>query len=238
MQVPAFLCPTFNGDTTTKLGGVDAAVGNYCAYVGTDLSDPSAAPWKTTNNWENGALPSACWKTANSQTAATAVNSCKDKGVGLRHLSDGISKTIIACESRERVYSAWISGACMWVSATSPQSLAADSMSVGIDSIDQFIAVGTGMAPTITTSGQKGEGIALNFGSLTGPLADYLVAANWATAQTRVYGPSSEHSGNIVMHVWADVHAKAISAEVDPTMYVRLITRSGGDPIGVEEGGL
>jgi hypothetical protein len=208
----------------TSLGGVDAAVGNYCAVAATDTSDPTDAPWKTTANWENGALVSACWKTANSQTAATEVGACKDKGIGLRQLGDGISRTIIACESRELVYNAWISGASTWVVATTPNSLAADKVAVGKGK-DEFIAVIGG--------GKKGEGLALNFGTdaADAPAAKkYFQAADWATAADRAWGPSSEHANNVVMHVWADAHATPINRDIDPTVYLHLITRAGADP--------
>jgi hypothetical protein len=224
-RINVFICPTYSGANTTNLGGVDAAVGNYCAYVGTDTHDPGTAPWKrSSNNWEDGALPSACWKQDNSQTSALAVGSCKDRGIRAPNLGDGISKTIIACETREEVYSAWISGASMWVVATSPNSLAADGVALGHG--EGFLQVSGG--------GKSGEGLALNFGSRdpSSPASEkYFQAGDWATAADRAWGPSSEHAANVVLHVWADSHAKAINfEEVDPTVYLYFITRSAGDP--------
>ncbi len=45
-----------------------------------------------------------------------------------------------------------------------------------------------------------------------------------------VWGPSSDHSGGIVLHCWGDAHVSGINETVDATLYVRLITRAGKEP--------
>jgi hypothetical protein len=112
----------------------------------------------------------------------------------------------------------------MWVVATSPNSLAADG--VALARSEGFLQVGGG--------GKSGEGLALNFGSQdpSSPASEkYFQAGDWATAADRAWGPSSEHASNVVLHVWADAHAKAINFEdVDPTVYLYFITRNSSDP--------
>jgi hypothetical protein len=226
-QLGMFRCPSFSGEPITSIGGVDAAVGNYCAIVGTDTTETDLAEWKSTPNWENGGLPSGCWSKDNSQSTATMAGACEQRGIGLRQLGDGISKTIIAVESREEVYSAWISGACMWVVGASPNSLAAAGAQIG-QTPDRFIAVLQGGQQQTS----DGVGLALNFGNYrAAPAGDhYFSAGDWATAANRLWGPSSEHAGDIMIHVYADCHAQAIPSHVNPSVYLRFITRSDGDP--------
>lgn len=232
-QVGSFRCPSWSGSMTTLIGDVEAATGNYCAIVGTDLAESGAAPWKTTPNWENGGMPSSCWSTPNSQTAALTERTCFKSGIRLRDMGDGISKTMIAAESREEKYSAWISGASMWVVGTTPNSLAADRVTVGVSPNDKFIAMLSGETVVV----EDGDGLALNFGEEAHrPAAEfYLAASDWATGSDRVWGPSSEHGGGIAIHVFADAHAQAIFQEVNPTVYLRFITRSDGDPSDSED---
>jgi hypothetical protein len=225
-QIPSFRCPSFSGDNTTTMDGVfqtGAATGNYCALVATDMTPRASALWKTSNNWENGALPSACWSVDEASTPATN-GSCTERGIRLKNLGDGISKTMIACESREEEYNAWISGACMWVAGASPNSLSLDGVTIQQAAGTGFIEI-----PEVDT----GSGLALNHGTEATVIPtdeQYLESGDWVTAQDRIWGPSSEHSGNIVIHVFADAHAQAISAEVDSTTYLRFISRSAGDP--------
>ncbi len=227
-QIPSYRCPSFSGDMTTSIGDVKAAVGNYCAIVGTDLTDGDDAYWKTTPNWEDGGLPSACWNTKASQTSALSSDSCVEPGLRLRDMIDGISKTIIAVESREEQVNAWISGTSTWVVAASPNSLASDKVEVRRSKEDLFIAIMLGDASVE----EDGKGLALNFGAKTiAPrTADcYLQASDWATSRDRVWGPSSEHADGVVIHVFADAHAQAISPYVNPTVYLRFVTRNEGD---------
>lgn len=228
-QIGAFRCPSYAGPLTTRMGDVDAAVGNYCAIVGTDLEERSVAYWKATPNWENGGLPSACWSMPNSQSTALAVGSCDGKGLRLSEMKDGISKVLIAAESRETAINAWISGASMWVIAASPNALDADKVEIRRSKIDQFVAI---MRGDEQVEDDSGAGLALNFGTdvLNAPQGDlYLLASQWATGLDRAWGPSSEHSGKVVIHVFADAHAQAIPAGIDATAYVRFITRSDGE---------
>jgi hypothetical protein len=234
-QIGSFRCPSYSGPLTTQMGDVDAAVGSYCAIVGTDLTDVPAAAWKKTPNWENGGMPSTCWNVASSQINALNAGSCGNRGIGLRDMSDGISKTIIMAETREEIFSAWLSGASMWVMAASPNSLAADGASVGIATGSSHVAVLKNGADVVA----NGWGLALNFGEdWAAPPADhYLQASDWATNRDRMWGPSSQHAGNIVIHAYADAHAQAIFREINSTAYLRFVTRGDGDtsnPVEIE----
>src|SRR6185295_3717810 len=90
-------------------------------------------------------------------------------------------------------------------------------------------------APTITPQGlitlPAGAGTALNVGpSRRTPNARYLTSANSPNGYEWAWGPSSEHPG-IVLHVYADASVRAQSDTINPTVYLRLITRAGADPV-------
>ena len=101
---------------------------------------------------------------------------------------------------------------------------------------DNFIGVSAsaGGAP-ITDSG---TGLAMNFGTeVTPPTAEkvYADAGDLGTGlPLRAWGPSSQHAGGVTLHVYADAHAQAITREIDPSAYLRFITRNDGDPSKIE----
>ena len=48
--------------------------------------------------------------------------------------------------------------------------------------------------------------------------------------QYRIFGPSSAHPGT-VQHAFGDAHGKSINEDVDPNVYVRLVTRAGSEVV-------
>ena len=50
------------------------------------------------------------------------------------------------------------------------------------------------------------------------------------TNQPWQYGPSSDHSGGLVMHLWGDGHVSAMLEDTDPTVYIQLCTKAGREP--------
>lgn len=234
IRIVAFACPSYQGDSfsdpvlapdyPTALpdgngGTTTPATGNYCAMVATDMGLASATAWKTgrykPTTFENGTIISDC---------ADGSVPCSFKGVNLRELKDGISTTIIACESKEPGYGSWYSGGSTWLVAVSPQTATAGTNPVATAGLNHI-------AWDPAAAGQ----VALQYGSdstATTPAPNkYLKAADWGPSMgDRSFGPSSEHSGSVVLHVYADAHAQTISPNVDPTVYLRLITRRDGDP--------
>ncbi|HMP08243.1 MAG TPA: hypothetical protein PJ982_17990, partial [Lacipirellulaceae bacterium] len=51
------------------------------------------------------------------------------------------------------------------------------------------------------------------------------------TPASRWFGPSSQHSGDVILHGYADAHAKGINAAIDRNVYLWLITRAGREVI-------
>jgi hypothetical protein len=54
--------------------------------------------------------------------------------------------------------------------------------------------------------------------------------AHWTGGSLgRVFGPSSAHSGDIVLHGFGDGHGKGIAANIDRNAYLWMVTRSGNE---------
>lgn len=227
VQISAFRCPSFSGDDICRDDAqypVPAAVGNYGALVATDFAPGAAggnpAPWKANYpTWENGVIVSRC-----------ADAECQFKGVGLRQIGDGISKTVICSETRERRFGSWYSGGSTWLVAVTNQSAPSQGVQrapdgfVELTHFSDSLALNWGDRDTYATGISPGS-------------EGYLKAGqNWPPPPTkdRVFGPSSEHAGNVILHVYADAHAQAIRADCDPTVYLRLITRDDGDPVNAD----
>ena len=50
----------------------------------------------------------------------------------------------------------------------------------------------------------------------------------------RWWGPSSEHAGGYILHVFADGHAISLREEVDATIYLQLVTRNGRESVTLD----
>jgi hypothetical protein len=44
------------------------------------------------------------------------------------------------------------------------------------------------------------------------------------------FGPSSDHTGGLVLHAWGDAHVSGITDDCDANTYIQLITRAGKEP--------
>ena len=151
-----------------------------------------------------------------------------------------MSNTILFAESLEEEYSAWISGLSMYVVAAKPSGRAPK-------------------LEKVRPKGKRGQEIliwpnndgltSLNVGNLIerngGPRDQRVLKANpdmhymkdleyphkagfSALEGNRWYGPSSAHPA-VVQHGFADGHGKSINQDIDPALYLHLVTRAGGE---------
>jgi hypothetical protein len=169
------------------------------------------------------------------------------KGTGIRSILDGTSKTILLAESKEQKVSSWYDGNASWQVA-----VPADTLSL-TNATNQTAGTGAPAQPIRLIVTPAGSGIttnfwgfanvstaltALNYGPKTDPSKNYLADNNppilapgggngyapWA------WGPSSDHSGGVVLHAWADNHVSSIPEDTDPVLYIQLVTRAGREP--------
>jgi hypothetical protein len=195
-------CPSFRGaavvskalapeyDLTHPAFVPGVALTNYVAFAGTHIQGGIVV--------ENGVLISP---KANG-----------DSFLRLKDIADGVSRTLLVTESRERGYASWFDGTCAWVVGVPDGFAAGDSDGDG--RLDM----------------QRSPITAINYGSDDGSKV-YLRAGTWGGQNARRWGPSSEHTSGQVVHGFADAHAKFLSAKVDATVYVQLITRAGGERV-------
>jgi hypothetical protein len=129
-----------------------------------------------------------------------------------RDVSDGLSNTLMLCESRESRYSSWYDGTVGWV-------VAADCN--GADPTKNANSV------WMTTGGSS---IQVGPNRRT-PTVIYLPKSKLSTIKAdREWGPSSEHATRVVNHVYGDDSVHGLNADIDPTVYLQLTTRAGAEP--------
>jgi prepilin-type N-terminal cleavage/methylation domain-containing protein len=188
------------------------AVTNYKANAGTHL----VASGTLANN---GAF-------AYPTKPGTAANISRPDGISLGGLSDGTSKTVLAAETRERGYAGWIDGASSWVTAT---NLAGAGTTGPQYANGRWTTNGTA-AVAAAVVGTAGVG--LNFPATNATNGKFLPQAAWSVyADGMAHGPSSDHSGGIVLHVFGDGHVGQITTDVDPTLYASAFSRASSEPV-------
>jgi len=257
VTIKGFVCPSFAGDATVgsdplittgaslsapftgAYGSTAPGLTNYSALAGTHfaqtpgqtqpasklLSDPST---------NNGAM----------QYRGSAF----DQGRKLAALTDGTSKVPVCAETKERLTSAWYDGSLNWLMAArhgndtgTASNPAAQLVLNGTPNVTVNGTTATNgrlvIGSTGIASGTSGFGHALNVGpSAPYPACRYIPAGVYTApgpmqgVPFRAWGPSSDHSGGIVNHVFGDGHVQGINDGIDPNMYLWVVTRGGGEP--------
>jgi prepilin-type N-terminal cleavage/methylation domain-containing protein len=214
------LCPSFAGDDEAGWDGYEvqgdtsednAAAGNYVVVAGTHVKASGGVNVNGINYLieENGAIISG------------RVN--RGRGNGIGDLRDGVSKTIMISESKEEKFASWYCGESAWVLAFVPTAAF---------NVQTFTS--TGLPDPLTDGGI----LALQYGpdasgsNLTGP---YWVGYSSAGSGNpdRNWGPSSEHSGGVVVHTFGDGHVLQLPSSVDPGVYYAMVSKSGGESFDV-----
>jgi prepilin-type N-terminal cleavage/methylation domain-containing protein len=233
VEMDKLRCPSFPGDNkvsttlTQEWRQIRPArsvpgVGNYVALVATHYARATTGQlFDDAGSYAgNGSLPFPRYL----GTGPTA--RINNKGIGIGGLKDGTSKTVVATESREQGYAAWMSGVSMYVVGTWPGS-ARGPAARGAD--DGYF----GWRQTALQDGTSKH--AINVGSDKEPAAlgtdVYYYPMGYPHGQrgVRRWGPSSAHPG-VAIHLYGDDHVEEVTEDVDANIYVRLITRAGGEP--------
>ena len=219
-QLPGLLCPSFPGQPTaqistasayrsllTGLGGLsNVAITNYKAMAGVCEREENSTVG------DNGAIPFRGPK-----VVTEATDNLPYFGLNMAAHRDGTSKTIMIAESQENGNSAWIDGCTAYVTGVSGDSTA---------------------VPVLGTNGvwtTTGANCALQYG----PSAQFTTRVGQAnTGNTArfplgnsAWGPSSAHSGGLVMHTYVDGSVKTLSSDIDPGIYYYLISRDSGENV-------
>jgi prepilin-type N-terminal cleavage/methylation domain-containing protein/prepilin-type processing-associated H-X9-DG protein len=136
--------------------------------------------------------------------------------LGFRDFSDGTSKTVMISESRENPSTS--SGApCRWL----------------LGELFHLPSINCGTLSGGVWTGSPTTQLTLMSGSNTTTLPPTAVANTIGADSTQSFswGPSSDHAGKIIGHLFADGHVEFIGADVSANTYQALNTRSSGEPI-------
>jgi prepilin-type N-terminal cleavage/methylation domain-containing protein len=212
--------------TQTAVGG-QVAVTNYKAMAGTHMINQPTLPSGTAlMPAPNGAIqfipdtPIPAALMANAQTQSQASR----QGIQAGAISDGMSKTVMIAETKERGYSSWIDGTTCWVVAYDPNAGIPFNVNGTWSTVQNAITPITRCALSVQPS-------------LT-PLVRFLPAAQFNTrlqSGGMAFGPSSDHQGGIVMHAFGDTHVSQVTADVDPNVYMAICSRNGSEPTALQE---
>jgi len=201
---------TFEG----TISNAKVALTNYKAMAGTHVISGTIQP--------NGAIQFAPDQPVPSGRNAWEVSRA---GVTAGSVSDGLSKTVMIAETKERGCSSWIDGTTCWVVAYSPQNTpAAPFLRAGnwrqtdADAGTVISQCGLTVQPTTTVKFLTNA----QFGSRLG-------------ANGMAFGPSSDHQGGIVMHAFGDTHVAQITSDVDANVYLSICSRNGGESNNLQD---
>lgn len=171
------------------------------------------------------------------------------KGTAIRSIVDGTSKTIVLAESKEQKISSWYDGCGAWQVGVPAGNLtlmnATNQNYTLVSPLQPYRVSVTPTGSAITTYFWSYNPMmlgnaqtALNFGPKNNQLLKFLndsapgiISPTGASGYTNwEWGPSSDHSGGVVLHAWADAHVSSLAQDTDPVLYLHLITRAGREP--------
>jgi hypothetical protein len=147
-------------------------------------------------------------------------------GLNMRDCTDGTSKTLMLCETIEPAMNCWYDGTTTWTTGINPNSIA----TIPPSKANPTVSGATNPQGFWTVP--PGGGTALNIGPTPDVTVAYspAIAGYCATPQVISWGPSSNHNGGVVVHAAVDGSVHAITPDVDPTIYMEIITRDGHEP--------
>ncbi len=234
-QIEVLRCPSYPGDETTDGYGnaptstgnnAGVATGTYIAMAGTHYANDGGSA----NN--QGVSPNARFVATDNCTSTSFCGNgmltfpgvtggrTQRRGRGMQAMIDGTSKTVIIAESREEEFTSWYGGFATYGVGYWPQ---APQLVQKTNQPNQ----GSWSLPAAGTGGNA-PNISLNQGSIRNePDLFYQRESDNPHGPERRWGPSSAHSGGIVIHGYGDGHAEGISEEIDDNAYLWSITVAG-----------
>ena len=228
IELNALKCPSYSGDFSSTANG---AATNYVAVAATNNMRVFMGAGATQTYADGVIIPAL---------------GCK--GTPFAGMSDGTSKTIVLTETKEgatvsgvttnTTMNTWIRPDTAFIVAfppsyTSPTS--AWTATADTSAIPRLtVAAGTYTWTGIATS-PPGDSTALNVGPTSSNLT--LLYNNKGAVQggNRNWGPSSDHTGDVIIHVFGDDSVTEIATgNIQPKVYYALTTRRGGEPYNLD----
>lgn len=216
---------TIPGTATTGLATGSAATSAklgfaLCASYGGALPPSPPLAWEGVSHYRaNAGVHNArTWSdTAGASNGPGGLSFLRELKTG--DFIDGLSRTVQVSESRQQPNpTSGPGGPCRWAygelwhMAASNGTLA-NNRWTGSGDLIGLVATGT-FTDSAPPSAQ----------TYTGGAAGMTVQLNW--------GPSAYHTNKVIMHLFGDGHTETINADIDPSTYNALNTRSSGDLVG------
>jgi type II secretory pathway pseudopilin PulG len=222
---PEFVCPAWIGDGATNYGttiDVGPSCGAPPGYGAPEYANiDSNAPGTGSQSFKGRVAPTnykpmVGTHMRNGVPVGNGGMALGPVGFTEGAIADGSSKTIFLCETKECGYASWYDGTLNWLVANDPNQPAAPGSSNAPDSppwTNGSLALNRGFNPNVSGSA---------------PYLKRTLTAN-SPINDVWWGPSSDHSGRIVNHVFGDGHILGVTEECDPEVYLGLITRNGSE---------
>ena len=217
------ICPNFGGQVFVPQDNT------ISAYKGTNFSgkDTAGIPYGVaiSNYVAMSASHIECMKPIPSTLTGEKPNGViiPGKGIGPMSITDGDSKTIVVCETKEQYYSSWYDGTTGWNVALWPdgktQALKNETTQFW-ECRDTTSASGAaiGKGPV------KGAPSQLHYAQARAKDALAGFHGSWE------WGPSSDHNnGDLVNHLFGDAATRTLNRDINPDVYMYLVTRAGGE---------
>ncbi len=139
---------------------------------------------------------------------------------GFRDFSDGTSKTVMVSESRINPSTA-TGGPCRWIDG---ELMHMPSINAGI------LTSGTWSSSTNTLLALMSGTFNTNNPPVAATIGNVLTFPNAATVSLN-WGPSSDHAGKLIGHLFADGHCEFISSDIAVNTYSAINTSKSGEPV-------
>jgi len=248
VTITPFICPSFAGNKVIEqdpVGTAIALIGTYTGGAFNAANPPGLSNYSAIagTHIDTAATPAkSLWAQQSNDGGMVYRGTAFDQGRKLAALTDGTSKVAVVAETKDRQLNAWYDGTTNWIVGARHGTDTGGALPANPCTV--YSGTDTTVNGSLLTKGRiivgpdgktaNGYGHALNVGPTPVlPTLRYLPNAaltNPLIGQNRNWGPSSDHSGGIVNHVWADGHVDGITDGIDANMYMWVITRNGGEP--------
>jgi len=206
VSLPSLLCPSFSGDAFSTNTGLP----NYTKM------NPKTD--KTTGKPVGVAITNYVALTSTHKEFLTLARPANGTIVGgkprtFATMRDGTAKTAVITESKEAANASWYDCSGTWVVGLAPEFTTGSAPNVN--------TVPWTFTPVVVT--------ALNYGPSPDLPTRTYHAGKMKNGGIREWGPSSDHSGDVVIHCFGDNAVRAVTADVAPVVYTSIITANAGE---------
>ncbi|MDX1964566.1 MAG: DUF1559 domain-containing protein [Pirellulales bacterium] len=228
LPISAFICPSYSGDCSNT--------GRY------SVVDPAKSVYGVTNYIATPATAQQrfCQEAPDSVAEGVIIPGKLSRGISMAGICDGTSKTIMMCESKEGMNpqpvngqappncNSWSDPRCVWACGFPVEFTTGTAVDKGKASTPPCILTGPKGHYFQGISPPNDNVTALNYGpdaTLKNP-----VFYNTTAEPLRWWGPSSDHTGDVVIVAFADSSVmELVSSMVHPRVYIAMLSRRGGD---------